>query len=415
MTEPTPARWKRHATLFIAGQTVSLLGSSLVQYAVLWYMTLTTKDGAVVALTVLFGFLPQAVVSIFGGVWADRHQRKFLIMGADAAIAVATLALALLMMRGMDAHWLIYLVLAVRSAGAGIQTPAVAALVPQLVPASQLLRINGINGAVQSALMLVAPPVAAVMYATMPLERIFLVDVATAVVGIGMLAIIPVARILPTAGRASYGADLREGVRYVASHVFVRWLLGLFAVIITLAAAPSFLTPLLIARSFGEEVWKLTANEMAFAVGMTLGGVAISVWATRLSRRRLMVGALLVLGAVTVAMGVAPTLVLFLACMAVCGMAVPAFTTPATTIMQEVVEPERHGRVFGFVGIVNAVAMPLGMVLFGPLANVMSVQAVMILAGCATLVALAVAFLSPQGRRAVQANRAVMDPPGRDT
>ena len=82
---------RRPVALFLTGQSVSLFGSMLVQYAVMWYLTLTTKDGGVLALSTLFGFGPQAVISIFGGVWADRHNRKWLIMGADAAIAVATL------------------------------------------------------------------------------------------------------------------------------------------------------------------------------------------------------------------------------------------------------------------------------------------------------------------------------------
>ena len=66
---------------------MSLFGSMLVQYAVFWYLTITYQSGVVMMLAALFGFLPQAVISIFGGVWADRHNRKLLIMGADAAIA----------------------------------------------------------------------------------------------------------------------------------------------------------------------------------------------------------------------------------------------------------------------------------------------------------------------------------------
>jgi len=100
--------WRRDATIFLTGQTVSLFGSMLVQYAIMWHLTLTTKSGAVMALASVFGFLPQAVVSIFGGVWADRLDRKKLIIGADATIAVTTLALAMLMLNGADSLWLIY-------------------------------------------------------------------------------------------------------------------------------------------------------------------------------------------------------------------------------------------------------------------------------------------------------------------
>src|SRR5687767_2492051 len=92
---PDPPHWLRKVILFLGGQTVSLLGSMLVQYAVFWYLTITYQSGVIMMLAALFGFLPQAVVSIFGGVWADRHNRKYLIIAADAGIAASTLALAL--------------------------------------------------------------------------------------------------------------------------------------------------------------------------------------------------------------------------------------------------------------------------------------------------------------------------------
>src|SRR5690606_7390020 len=101
--------WRRDVTIFLTGQTVSLFGSMLVQYAIMWHLTLLTKSGTVMMLAALFGFLPQAVVSIFGGVWADRLNRKVLIMTADAAIATTTLALALFMLTGFTELWLIYL------------------------------------------------------------------------------------------------------------------------------------------------------------------------------------------------------------------------------------------------------------------------------------------------------------------
>ena len=110
MTEPPPdaaARqavprpgWKRDVAAFLGGQTISLFGSMLVQYAVFWYLAIRFQSGVTMMLAALFGFLPQAVISLFGGVWADRHNRKLLIIGADAAIALATLCLAAVIMLG---------------------------------------------------------------------------------------------------------------------------------------------------------------------------------------------------------------------------------------------------------------------------------------------------------------------------
>ena len=102
------AGWKKKVAVFLVGQTVTTFGSMLVQYAIMWHLTLTTKSGAVLALSAVFGFLPQAVVSVFAGVWADRINRKFMIIAADLSIALATFGLALMMLSGIDDLWLIF-------------------------------------------------------------------------------------------------------------------------------------------------------------------------------------------------------------------------------------------------------------------------------------------------------------------
>lgn len=402
--------WRRDVTLFLSGQAVSLFGSMIVQYAVMWYITLTTKDGGAVALSAVFGFLPQAIVSIFGGVWADRHNRKFLIMGSDGAIALATLALALLMLSGHTDLWLIFTAMAVRSAGAGIQTPAVSSLVPQLVPARHLLMINGLNQSIQSGLMLIGPAVAALLYSFLPIGAIFFVDVSTAIIGIGLLALVPVKRVTRPTETASYFGDLVEGARYAAGHALVRWLLVLNAMIMLLAAAPSFLTPLMVARSFGDEVWKLTVLELSFSIGMLIAGLTVGWWGSRIDRLSLIVGACLAFGVLSIVLGLSPNLVFFYVAMFLTGAAVPAFSTPTMTVLQEAVEPERQGRVFGFLGIVTAVAMPLGMALFGPLADVWSVQTVLVGAGIVTIVITVLAVTLPAGRRALHDARASTGP-----
>lgn len=406
-TPPPPEGWVRNVVLFLGGQTVSLFGSMLVQYAIMWYLTLTTKEGTVLALATLFGFVPQAIISIFGGVWADRHNRKYLVMGADTAIAIATFVLAMLMIQGTTDLWLIYAAMAVRSAGAGIQTPAVSALIPQIVPANQLLRINGLNQSIQAGMMLLAPALAALLYANLEIGSILFIDVVTALIGVGFLAFIPVPTLKHAhpGERPAYFADLVAGVRYVNGHRLVRWLLGLFFVVMVLAGAPGFLTPLMVARTFGEEMWKLTALEIAFSVGMMLAGATIGWWGAKIGRIQLVLLGSVAFGLFSIGLGLSPALWVFLLFMFLTGVAVPAFSTPSMTIIQEVVPPDRQGRVFGFLGIVSAVAMPLGMGIFGPMADVWSVQVVLILAGALTFVALALAVVVPTGRSALADSR----------
>lgn len=405
-------RWRRNIALFLTSQTVSLFGSSLVQYAVLWYLTLTTKNGGVLTLALIAGFLPQAIVSIFGGVLADRMNRKVLIIIADLSIAAATLILVFAMAAGHSDLWMILLALAVRSAGAGVQTPAVTAVLPQLVPQSRLLRVNGINQSIQSAMMLISPVVAAVLYAALPLSRILMIDVVTAVAGVLLFALVPVATLAGVRDKDSgYLADLKEGIGYVRGHAFVRWLIVFFAVSATLVAAPSYLTPLMVARDFGEEEWKLMALEIAFAVGMLIGGALLAAFGSRFRRIRLMMWSMVAVSLFAVGLGLSPNLVIFLAFMALAGLSVPGFSTVALTTMQEIVEPEKQGRVFALVTIVNALAMPCGLAVFGPLADVIAVNMVLVLTGVLMLVALGLMVLPARARRTLVDAEALLEQP----
>ena len=404
--------WKGRVTVFLVGQTITTFGSLLVQYALLWHLTLTTKSGLVLALAAIFGFLPQAIVSIFAGVWADRINRKVMIILSDSAIALATLVLAFFMFSGVEDLWLIFLVMAVRSVGAGIQMPAISALIPQIVPTDKLMRVNGINSSVQSSLLIIGPVAAAGIYSTVSLAAILFVDVVTAVIGLSLLATIAV----PTLSRAasndkpSYFTDLKEGLNYIFSHDLVRWVMVIYSIVFLLVVAPSNLSPLMLVRTFGGDVWLLTVLELSFGIGMVAGGALMAIFASKMDRLGLMVGTSILFGVLAVVMGFTTNLILFYTLFFLIGLAVPAFSTSSMTLLQETVEPERQGRVFGFVGIVMAVAMPLGMAVLGPLADIVSVEILLIATGALTVLIAVVAVLLPAGKRAIAAAHASTGP-----
>lgn len=180
--------------LLLTGQALSLVGSSIVQYAVFWYLVMQTDSGVTMTVAMLCACVPQAVLSLFGGAWADRWNKKALIVLPDALIAAVTVALSVSIARGAAGLALFFAALATRSAGAGVQTPAVQSFIPQITPEEKLLRVNSINGTIQSVNMIAAPAIAAVLINIMPLWAILYVDVTTAVVGIAFVALIRVAR-----------------------------------------------------------------------------------------------------------------------------------------------------------------------------------------------------------------------------
>jgi len=400
--------WKKRVTVFLIGQTISTFGSMLVQYALLWHLTLTTKSGVILALAAVFGFLPQAIVSIFAGVWADRVNRKVMIILSDSAIALATLGLAFVMLSGTDDLWLIFLVMAVRSVGAGVQMPAISALLPQIVPTDKLLRVNGINSSVQSSLLIFAPIAAAGIYATMSLSAILFIDVVTAVIGISMFAAIAVPTLSRVANEKmpSYFTDLRDGFTYIFGNDLVRWIVTIYSIVFLFLVAPSNLFPLMLVRTFDGDVWTLTLFELAFGLGMVAGGAVIAVFATKVDRLGMIIGTSIFFGVLNVVLGFTINIIVFFAVVFLMGLAVPAFSTSAMTLLQETVEPERQGRVFGFLGIIMAVAMPIGMAILGPLADVMPVETLLVVSGILTMAIVTVAVVLPAGKRAIAAAHA---------
>lgn len=394
--------------LFLTGQTISLFGSSLVQYAVMWYLTLQTKSGTVMMAYALFAFLPQGILSLVGGTLADRVSRRALIVVSDGSIALTTLVLALVMTAGYTDLWLIYAAVCVRSIGAGFQQPAVGALLPQITPTEHLMRVNSANTTIQSAMALVAPAAAGALYAVGGVIPTFYVDVVTAVIGIGILLAltIPPRAAGGDAPREPFLVDLAGGIRYASRNPLVRWVLTVYAIVFMLTVAPSFLTPLMVARNFGEEVWKLTALEVIFSLGMTLGAAAVAVFAVERSRPHMILAACLLFGVLAIGLGLSTNLWVFLALMFATGLAVPFFSTPSVTMLQEEVDEDHMGRVFSFVSLVFAVAMPIGMIAFGPLADRWGVELLLIASGVVTLVVVLVAAVIPDGRAVLARGRA---------
>lgn len=377
------AQWKKNATLFLAGQTVSIFGTSLVQYAILWHITLETKSGVMMMVSVIAGFLPTFFLAPFAGVWADRFDRKRLIILSDLGIAVTTLVAAILFWMGHESLWLLFAMSAVRAFGSAVQSPAVGAFLPQIVPEDKLMRVNGINGSLQSVIMIASPMISGALLTFSPIATIFMIDVVTALVAVSILLafkVQPHEKALDKS-KIDYFEDLKLGVDYIKSHGYLsRFFIftAFFNVFITPAAT---LTPLQTARTFGPEVWRLTAIEIAFSVGMLIGGIVIASWGGFKNRTLSMAVATLLLGLFTIGLGLVPVFWIYIGLMVVTGVVIPLFNTPATVLIQETVDPSYMGRVFGVMAMIYSSMMPLGMLVFGPLADIVAIEWLLILTG----------------------------------
>ncbi len=374
--------WKMTIAKFLTAQMISLLGSSLVQYAIIWNITLSTSSGRMLTISTLCGFLPQILISLIAGAWIDRYDRKKLIMVADAAIAVSTLFLAVAFLAGYRFNWALFTVLAIRSAGTGIQSPAVNAIIPQIVPQEKLLKINGINSTLSSLMMFLSPAVSGAILTIASLEVTLFIDVITAIIGISITAAIYIRPYEQTEkSEGSSLKEIRKGFSYLKENRFIKRLLVYQLLILFLISPSAFLTPLMVSRTFGLEVWRLTASEMTYSLGMVLGGLLIASWGgfRRKINTTMLAGA--VYGVLMIGLGNAPGFLCYLMCNTLIGITAPCYNGPITVIIQEKVEPHMQGRVFSFMQIATSCALPLGMVFFGPLADLISVQLLLSAAG----------------------------------
>lgn len=388
--------WKRNNIRFLTAQTISLFGSSLVQYAIIWHITLTTQSGLMLTISTVCGFLPQILIALVAGVWIDRFDRKRIIMISDGMIALATLLLALNLLLGSKSTWPLYVVLMIRSAGTGIQIPAVNAIIPQLVPKEKLLKINGINSTLSSMMMLLSPALSGAILTFAAFQTTLFIDVVTAVIGIGIMATIkvPVSNHEVLTSKSTF-EGVKEGFAYLKDHRFMKYLLFYQISILFLISPSAFLTPLMVSRTFGAEVWRLTASEMTYSLGMILGGFIITAWGGFHKRMHTTLLAGFLYGSIMLGLGLSQTFLVYLLLNTIIGIASPCYNTPMTVYVQERVTPSMHGRVFGMMQIASACALPFGMLFFGPIADFIPIQLLLIGSG-SLVVLLSVLLLKKQ-------------------
>jgi len=380
--------WKKNTVLFLTSQTLSLFGTMLVQYAILWHIVLKTQSGAMMTIYILVAVLPTFFTSLFGGVWADRYNKKHIINIADGSIAVASLAIAICLSAGIDSIVLLMVAAAVRALGQGVQQPAVNSLIPLIVPEEKLLKINGMNSSLQSGIFILSPIVSASLMSLAPLATLFLIDVVTAAIAISMLYfLVKVPKRVckkENIENTSYIEDIINGLKYIKSQKYL-YLLVIFSMIYMIAWSPACcLTPLQVTRNFGADLWRLTAIEIFFAGGMMLGGVLVGIWSFR-NRIYSMGTAGAITGVIIILCGLWTNFIPYLVCMAICGVIMVYYNAPNITLLQEKVAPDYLGRVMSVFTMLGSLAMPFGMLFFGPLCDMVNINYIFIATGTVAL------------------------------
>ncbi len=216
------------------------------------------------------------------------------------------------------------------------------------------------------------------------IETIFFIDVITAAIAVSILLFlinVPVHAKALEKQTMSYFGDMLEGAKYIKNHGYLRTFFLFNAFFFILIAPASFLSPLQVTRSFGNDVWRLTAIEVAFSIGMMMGGIVMVYWSGFKNRVYTMILSILVNGVVILGLGLTPVFWVYLVFMALIGLVIPVFNTPATVLLQQKVEEAFLGRVFGVMSMIASSMMPLGMLVFGPIADFIKIEWLLIATG----------------------------------
>lgn len=393
--------WKKPFFLIWTGQAFSLLGSLLVQFALVWWLTRTTGSATVLAVATLVALLPEVFLGPFAGALVDRWNRRRVMIVADGAIALVTLGLAILFWQGAIQVWHIYVALFIRSLGSSFHWPAMQASTSLMVPDEQLARISGLNQALRGSMAIIAPPLGALLMDLLPIYGVLSVDILTALIAIIPLLIVSIPQ--PKAAVTQQVVtpkrlwqDIVEGGRFMATWPGAISLVMLASFLNFLLAPSSTLMPLLVKNYFNGTAWHLSAMEAAIGIGMVIGGLVLGAWGG--FKKRIITS---LCGVVGIGLGVFLTglvssnLFYFaVAATALTGFMSPIANGPLNAIMQSKVPPEMQGRVFTLIGSACAAMMPISMLVAAPIAEWLGVRAWFLIGGAVTILMGTAAFMN---------------------
>ena len=378
--------WKPPFFTIWTGQAFSLIGSRVVQFALVWWLTQLTGSATVLATASMMALLPQILLAPLAGAYVDRWNRRVVMMVADGLIALSLLWLAYLFWVDATQVWHVYVVMLVRAVGGSFHWPAMSASTSLMVPQKHLTRVAGLNQTMNGALNIIGPPLGALLMEVLPLSGVMLVDVGTAALAIAPLFFVHV----PQPKRDDMGAekptiwaDMREGLRYIRGWTGLMALIGV-AMIIKIALTPAFsLLPLLVSQHFHGGAAQLSLLEAVAGVGIVLGGLVLSVWGG--FRRKIyttMLG-VVILGLSFLVLGFTPAglFQLALTSIFVVGLTIPLIDGPIMAILQGTVAPEIQGRVFTLMGSLISVTSPFSLAVAGPVSDWLGLQVWYVTAG----------------------------------
>ncbi|MEG0107780.1 MAG: MFS transporter [Lachnospiraceae bacterium] len=402
--------WKKNFIIIWCGQAVSQFSSSILQFAIVWYLTDQTKSAVILSAAMFMGFLPQALLGPFVGVFIDRYNRKKIMIISDLFIAGVSLLLVFFSRGTIIPIWLILIVLGLRSIGTAFHHPSLQAATPQLVPMDQLTKCAGYSQSLESISMILSPAIAAILYTVWSLQNIILLDVLGAAVAVAALcvSIVPSHLSGEQPVRRKVIQEAKEGFHILRSNKGMMELVMIGA-LYTIALMPiSALFPLMCMSYLGGTSVEASIAEIVFSVGFLIGSFILARWGGTKNKIYTIVGSYLLMSIALIISGLlSPNAFPLFAVMAgIMGISGPFYWGMYTPLLQQQFQKEHLGRVISLSGSIRLLAGPIGLGLSSVVSELFGVEKWFLVSGCLTIIA-AVLCLSLSNIRKMDAKHKI--------
>jgi DHA3 family macrolide efflux protein-like MFS transporter len=394
------AHWRRNIYLFLASQFLTGITSMIVQYAIIWYLTKKTGSATILSIATILGMLPMVILSPFVGPLVDRWNKKGLLIFPDVFAACFAIILSVsATVFHVFPIWLIFISLLMRSCAQTFQMPTIQSVMPTMVPDKELTRMNGQLGMVQSANMIIAPAFGAFLFALIPIQYLILLDVLGAFIGICILVWVQIPNNEKIDQPMEILHNTKLGIRQLTGNKGL-WYITLIGAVFTLTYMPAAsMYPLMTMKYFQGTVSQAGLIEAIYSSGMFIGGAIIGVFGKWQNRMKPVIIAFFLVGIPTGISGILPgnqTGFLWFALLNVIeGIATPFFTTLLMAMIQQSYPPKELGRVLGVLNSLLNLAGPIGLVFAGPLADIIGIERLFVIAGIGAAVCGIIATLMP--------------------
>ena len=387
--------WKRTFAIIWSGQFFSILTSSLVNFAIIIWLSLQTGSAEMLAWAAIAAMLPQSIIGPFTGALIDRGNRKLVMMLADTFIALCTLLLAILFWLDVAELWHIFALLALRSVGSAFHMPAMQASVPLLAPTDQLTRIAGINQIIASVSQIAGPALGAMLITIWDIEYVLIFDVAGALLAVTSLFFVHI----PNPEKQNelerdILKEMKEGAMVVLRNRGLSFVFLYSTLVVFFIVPISVLFPLMTLDYFNGTEFQAGIIEAIWSVGALVGGAIMGVKVYKVNRVGLINWMHLLLGVAFLLSGLlSPTgFVWFAVLTGLSGITGAVYNSAFTGLIQTKIEPTALGRVFSMYYTIALIPSMLGLIGIGFIADTIGLNNSFIISGVIIMLIGIVAF-----------------------